>query len=265
MLAALLLLATADRTDGARLARLEAERRAAEARLAAAQQPLVRLAAAAQRLALQSPLATLASPDAAERMLRTRALIRWLGPEIAARTTALRREVQEARALEAAAAQEIARSAAQRAAADDRAAASTVRRLAALPLVVPGGPMRSGSRAYRLPASGVVLVGMGERAETGVRARGLTLATASGAAVIAPAAARIAYAGPFRGYGAIVILDHGHGWTTLLAGLDRETLASGTLVAAGTTLGTMPRADPYLTIELRHGGQLVDVAAMARQ
>ena len=76
---------------------------------------------------------------------------------------------------------------------------------------------------------------------------------------------RVAYAGPFRGYGDIVILDHGHGWTTILAGLELVTAASGDLVPAGAPLGHMAKVDPRLTIELRHDGRPMDVAAMALQ
>ena len=56
--------------------------------------------------------------------------------------------------------------------------------------------------------------------DTGVRARGLTLATAPGAEIVAPTAGRVIYAGRFRRYGNIVIVDHGSGWTSLIAGLD---------------------------------------------
>jgi septal ring factor EnvC (AmiA/AmiB activator) len=138
-------------------------------------------------------------------------------------------------------------------------------RLAALPgPLFPAAPVRP-SLAYRLPARGTVVMGLGERSGVGVRARGLTIATSPGATVVAPALGRIAYAGPFRGYGDIVILDHGHGWTTILAGLELATVGSGELVPARTPIGHMARDVPRLTVELRHGGQAVDVAAMALQ
>lgn len=116
---------------------------------------------------------------------------------------------------------------------------------------------------YRLPVAGGVVIGTGERMASGWRARGLTLAPAAGAPVIAPAAGRIAYAGPFGGYGRIVIIDHGHGWTTLLAGLARIVAPHDAAIAKGATIGTMPREAPRLTIELRHHGRPVDVTAMA--
>jgi len=118
-----------------------------------------------------------------------------------------------------------------------------------------------GAIAYRLPAKGRVRIGMGELAPSGGRTRGLTIEIAPNAQVRAPAAGRVAYAGAFRGYGEIVIIDHGHGWTTLLAGLARVQ-SQGTMVAAGAPIGRMGRA-ALLTIELRRHARPVDVAAMA--
>jgi septal ring factor EnvC (AmiA/AmiB activator) len=146
-----------------------------------------------------------------------------------------------------------------------RQSASLTARLAALPAPPFAAPAARPGGAYRLPASGKVVIGLGERSAVGMRARGLTLATAPGAIVAAPAAGRIIYAGPFRGYGDIVILDHGHGWTTLLAGLELVTAESGAPIAAGAPLGHMAARDPRLTIELRHDGRPIDVAAMALQ
>jgi septal ring factor EnvC (AmiA/AmiB activator) len=134
-------------------------------------------------------------------------------------------------------------------------------RLAALappPLRV-GNPGRT--IAYGMPANGRVRIGMGELAPSGGRTRGLTIETAPSAAVLAPAAGRIAYAGPFRGYGEIIIIDHGHGWTSLLAGLARVETRSAQ-VDRGAPIGRMGRT-PLLTIELRHHARPVDVAAVA--
>jgi len=128
-------------------------------------------------------------------------------------------------------------------------------------------PLRAGPSAtriaYSIPARGQVAIGMGEIGPTGTRARGLTISTPPGTPVRAPAAGRIAYAGPFRGYGAIVIIDHGHGWTSLLAGMDQADAQIDSLVVRGASLGRMGRSDPLLTIELRHHARPVDVAAIA--
>jgi septal ring factor EnvC (AmiA/AmiB activator) len=134
-------------------------------------------------------------------------------------------------------------------------------RLASLdpPPLRPG--LSGGTAAYRMPAQGRVRIGMGELASTGGRTRGLTIETAPGASVLAPAAGRIAYAGPFRGYGEIVIIDHGHGWTSLLAGL-AQAGARSAWIAQGAPIGRMGRT-PLLTIELRRHARPVDVAAIA--
>jgi len=118
--------------------------------------------------------------------------------------------------------------------------------------------------AYRLPAVGEVVTGFGEASESGMRARGLTIATAPGATVVAPARGRIAFAGSFRGYGRIVIIDHGGGWTTLVAGLDRLSAQVGDTVRAGDPLGATAQREPRLTIELRRQERPVDIAALLR-
>ncbi|HWJ69823.1 MAG TPA: peptidoglycan DD-metalloendopeptidase family protein [Sphingobium sp.] len=118
--------------------------------------------------------------------------------------------------------------------------------------------------AYRLPAVGDVVTGFGEAGESGLRARGLTIATAPAATVVAPAPGRIAFAGPFRGYGRIVIIDHGGGWTTLIAQLDKLSAQVGDTVRPGDPLGATGQRDPRLTVELRRQERPVDVTALLR-
>lgn len=250
----------------ARLTALDQAARAQEAKLAAAEAPLASLLATAQRLALRPPALAIVRPGAVDETVRTRALIASLAPEIRRRTAALRREMIATDALRAQTEQALA--ALLDGGQDDRLAQSPRQTARLASLEGPSFVAAAGRRppdAYRLPARGVVVVGMGEQSGVGVRARGLTIATAPGATVTAPAMGRIAYAGPFRGYGDIVILDHGHGWTTILAGLERAGAASGEMAAAGTPLGQMGHDKPRLTIELRHDGRSFDVAAMALQ
>lgn len=150
-------------------------------------------------------------------------------------------------------------------------AAETEATLAALPGPLPrpadGEPQvavpRSGPPPYRLPVAGTVVTGLGELSDTGVRARGLTLATAPGAEIVAPTAGRVIYAGRFRRYGNIVIVDHGGGWTSLIAGLDAMLVKVGDPLSQGSTVGRAPRRDaPRITIELRRQGRPVDLAQL---
>jgi len=139
-------------------------------------------------------------------------------------------------------------------------------RLAALPGPVlrpsatPKRRTAAGTALYRLPSFGRLVAGTGESEGDGVRARGITLATAPGLAVLAPGAGRILYAGPFRNYGDIVILDHGHGWTSLVAGMARTSTELGADLFQGAVIG---RSGRRLLIELRHNGRPVDIVAMA--
>jgi septal ring factor EnvC (AmiA/AmiB activator) len=124
-------------------------------------------------------------------------------------------------------------------------------------------PVRRSDRpAYRLPVVGRLVTGMGEVSAAGLRSRGLTLATARGAQVIAPAAGRIAFAGPFRGYGRIVILDHGGGWTTLITNLARIDVRVGERVDQGSPIGRAVDRRPTVTVELRRDGQPIDITPM---
>lgn len=121
-----------------------------------------------------------------------------------------------------------------------------------------------GMGGYRLPVVGDIVAGFGEVQDNGVRSRGLTIATAPGAAVVAPANGRIAFAGPFRDFGAIVIIDHGGAWTSLVTHMRRLSVTVGEAVRQGDPLGIAGPTRPQVTVELRRGDRPVDVAALLR-
>lgn len=75
----------------------------------------------------------------------------------------------------------------------------------------------------------------------------------------APAAGRVAYAGPLAGWGQVVILDLGPGWRAVVAGLDDLTVAAGSRVEEGQTLGRSA-ADGEVYFELRRDERPVDPA-----
>lgn len=113
---------------------------------------------------------------------------------------------------------------------------------------------------YRLPVNGRLVTGLGEVSDTGVRSRGLTLETAAGAQVVAPAAGRVLFARPFRDFGTVIILDHGEGWTTLLAGLGSASVAVGDTLVQGSPLGRAPTGPARaVTIELRRRDRPIDL------
>lgn len=130
------------------------------------------------------------------------------------------------------------------------------RRLAELPgpALRPGAaPARPRPPYYVLPVEGRLLTGTGEISDAGVHARGLTFATAPGARAVAPRSGRIAYAAPLRGYGEVVIIDHGGGWTTTLTNLAGLAVRRGDRVRARQPLGRAGAGE--VTVELRKDGR----------
>lgn len=116
---------------------------------------------------------------------------------------------------------------------------------------------------YRLPVQGKIVTGLGEVSDAGVRSRGVTIVPLASAEVVAPAAGRIAFAGPFRAYGNIVIIDHGGGWTSLVSGLASVSTRIGNTVGQGAPIGQAGGgANPRVTVELRRRDRAIDLTAL---
>lgn len=113
---------------------------------------------------------------------------------------------------------------------------------------------------YRLPLQGRLLVGTGELSAAGVHARGLVFEADPGTAVVAPAAGRVVYAGRFRGYREIVVIDHSGGWTSLVTRLAERAVKTGDQVAAGGLLGRSGAELSQVSVELRLNGRPVAIA-----
>ena len=111
---------------------------------------------------------------------------------------------------------------------------------------------------FQLPVQGRTIAGFGSARSSGLRSKGLTLGPSPGAQIVAPASGRVAFAGPYRGYGQIVIIEHDGGWTSLVTGLDRADVEVGDSVIGGSPLGRATREKPQVTLELRRGGTPVN-------
>jgi septal ring factor EnvC (AmiA/AmiB activator) len=128
------------------------------------------------------------------------------------------------------------------------------------------GPERLFSQAkgtLPYPAVGKITAQYGETppgaAAGGVMAKGLTIATRPGATVVSPFDGTVVFAGPFRGYGELLIIEHTEGYHTLLAGLGRIDGTLGQRVLAGEPVGSMSDdASPALYVELRRDGQPIN-------
>ena len=151
-------------------------------------------------------------------------------------------------------------------AADARAEAkSAARETAKLAFVSAQGTLE-------FPAQGQKLRAFGEKDGIGGSAKGLFIATRQDAQVTAPASGRVEFAGPFRSYGQLLILDVGEGYLVLLAGLGTISAQSGQFVRAGEPVGvmgtepargtmignSMDETRPILYVEFRKNGSAVD-------
>ena len=112
---------------------------------------------------------------------------------------------------------------------------------------------------YQLPAAAAVTGGLAAVDDSGVRSRGLALATPRGMSVTAPADGLVKFAGPFRDYDGVLIIDHGGGWMSLIVNVG-STLHPGDRVALGQDIG---RALGPLQLELSRNGRRFSPALIA--
>ncbi|WP_027053037.1 murein hydrolase activator EnvC family protein [Mesorhizobium erdmanii] len=124
-----------------------------------------------------------------------------------------------------------------------------------------------------LPVTGRIKRRFGADDGNGAVMLGDMLATQSGAIVTAPADGNVLYAGPFRSYGQLLILNAGDGYHVVLAGMSRISVVTGQSVLAGEPVGAMGEArvastsvskngnaTPELYVEFRKDGKPVDPA-----
>jgi septal ring factor EnvC (AmiA/AmiB activator) len=122
-----------------------------------------------------------------------------------------------------------------------------------------------------LPVNGVRIKEFGASDGIGGTEKGLTVAARAGAQITAPCDGWVVYAGPFRNYGQLLILNAGSGYHVLLAGMDRISVDLGQFVVTGEPVAVMgvgrsqvPAAlaassgQPVLYVEFRKDGTPVD-------
>ncbi|TWA69464.1 septal ring factor EnvC (AmiA/AmiB activator) [Azospirillum baldaniorum] len=143
---------------------------------------------------------------------------------------------------------------AEQRAADQRASEQRAKAEAETARAAPSPPA-----GERLPVGGRVTVRYGEADRYGATSRGVTIQARAGSTVVSPQAGTIVFAGPFRGYGQILIVEHSHGYHSLIAGFGRIDTAVGRRVATGEPIGLMPAdGSPDLYFELRRHGQPIN-------
>jgi septal ring factor EnvC (AmiA/AmiB activator) len=133
----------------------------------------------------------------------------------------------------------------------------------------PAVPFAQAKAQLQLPAHGRRVLSFGDKTHNDGRSKGIVLETRHSAQVVSPADGWVVYAGEFRSFGQLLILNAGEGYHILLAGLSQIDVQLGEFVLAGLPLGLMAAqlkgtkakgADtaPVLYIEFRKDGSPIN-------
>jgi septal ring factor EnvC (AmiA/AmiB activator) len=105
--------------------------------------------------------------------------------------------------------------------------------------LVPAVAFATAKGRLPLPVNGVRIKEFGAPDGVGGTEKGLTVAARPGAQITAPCDGWVVYAGPFRNYGQLLILNAGSGYHVLLAGMDRISVDLGQFVVTGEPVAVM--------------------------
>jgi septal ring factor EnvC (AmiA/AmiB activator) len=132
----------------------------------------------------------------------------------------------------------------------------------------PALPFETAKGTLRLPAQGRRVKGFGDVDAAGATLKGISLQTRGEARITAPADGWVVYAGEFRSYGQLLIINAGGGYHILLAGMSRIDVSLGQFVLAGEPIAVMGNSAapsqgdeslrPVLYVEFRKDGRPID-------
>ncbi|MEO8321693.1 MAG: peptidoglycan DD-metalloendopeptidase family protein [Bradyrhizobium sp.] len=134
----------------------------------------------------------------------------------------------------------------------------------------PGIAFASAKGLLAFPVNGPRIRDFGGSDGVGGVEKGISLATRAGAQVTTPCDGWVVYAGPFRSYGQLLILNAGGGYHVLIAGMERISVNIGQFVLTGEPVATMgstsqvasilaaTASQPVLYVEFRKDGTPID-------
>ena len=132
----------------------------------------------------------------------------------------------------------------------------------------PAMPFEAAKGTLRLPVQGRRVKRFGDADASGGTVKGISLQTRPEARITAPADGWVVYAGEFRSYGQLLIINAGGGYHVLLAGMSRIDVSLGQFVLAGEPIAVMGNSTtpgqgddssrPVLYVEFRKDGRPID-------
>ena len=139
-------------------------------------------------------------------------------------------------------------------------AAARQKPILAIPTPSPvAGAFQKSLGSLPLPARGRIIQRYGDKTLGGGSAKGLTMQTRSNAQVISPFDGTVLFADEFKGYGKLIIIEHGDGYHSLLSGLNQIDCTVGQNVLTGEPVGRMSaNTSDKLYMEFRQNGQPVN-------
>lgn len=135
--------------------------------------------------------------------------------------------------------------------------------------IKPAIAFASAHRKLPFPAQGRHVVSFGEKTQYGGQSKGIVIETRPGGQITSPSDGWIVFAGEFRSYGQLLIINAGDGYHILLAGLSQIDVQPGQFVLTAEPVGTMsgspkgstsaaPSNSPVLYVEFRKDGHPID-------
>jgi septal ring factor EnvC (AmiA/AmiB activator) len=130
----------------------------------------------------------------------------------------------------------------------------------------PAIPFHQARAQLPLPAQGKRVLGFGDKTQFGGQSKGIVIETRHGAQITSPSDGWVVYAGPFRSYGQLLIINAGNGYHVLLAGMSQIDVQLGQFVLTAEPVGSMAAAPkpviqdnaPVLYVEFRKEGRPID-------
>jgi len=133
----------------------------------------------------------------------------------------------------------------------------------------PAVPFGQAKGLIKLPASGTIIRDYGDQDDLGIRSQGVAIETRAQAQVVSPSDGWVSYAGEFRSYGQLLIINAGGGYHILLAGMEEIYVRRGQFVLSGEPVASMGEAtasesrsgnvaNPSLYVEFRKNEEPID-------
>ncbi|MCB1531294.1 MAG: peptidoglycan DD-metalloendopeptidase family protein [Alphaproteobacteria bacterium] len=138
------------------------------------------------------------------------------------------------------------------------ASPSTQQAVLTTPIPKPGKP--------QLPLSGIIRTGYNQTDAFGAPSKGLEIEGRAGALIVVPMGGIVRFAGHFKNYGNMIIIEHEKGYHSLIAGFEKLDTVVGQSVSTGEPLGKLHNTsnasgkNPTLYYELRYKGEPINPA-----